>query len=616
MLRPEEHNKILEKEKNRIQKGNVTMKRTFIKQALALSLLCSAGLIAREIRTPLPIPMTATSHYPMMYCSHYKLDSCHGKSKCDSESMRNMHFAISGAGYMRNAEDAYSSCGWTNKVPFSTLLFGKSDFRVIEAFPGGAAAPVVPSNPFVSVSTISPRYEYDERGAVLGACLGTTFCDRWHTGLRARLPIRDIDVHAIASGNDLTGESTLSTLNDLFTVRQEPNTDGGADVTQAYAIRLDFLSSLAQTPAIGSTPANMIVKWPATGITIANVTASAPPTAITPDLAVIGSSTGVMPVASQWADKASTITSIVAANGSGVGNGIRGRFDNIAYGAALALDPIAQSKLFVVPTKQVGAGLQITGPALQALGFIQSAVNALDVNSVQDFFTEQGLNFWDGHTQGIGDLDLDLYLGRAFGCNNQLFAELQAGIRAPTGKKLCDCRYVLKQSTGNNGHLEARVSTMLGWDACRTVKIRLDGSYNYVAKKTERIAAPFVGATVKNIGPCINADIKWHYFTADANISFFASKHCGFDVSYQFYGKGCDKICPCVTATTDFAGRENQIIDTAVASRLTKVYSHKARAEFFMSTKCCELFVGGAYTFAGRNAMRDVDCFLGMQVRF
>jgi len=603
------------------------MKRTFIKQALALSLLCSAGLIAREIRTPLPIPMTASSHYPMMYCSHYKLDSCHGKSKCDSESMRNMHFAISGAGYTRNAEDAYSSCGWTNKVPFSTLLFGKSDFRIIEAFPGGAASSVVPNNPFVSVSTISPRYEYDERGAVLGACLGTTFCDRWHTGLRARLPIRDIDVHAIASGNDLTGESTLSTTNDLFIVRTETNTTPAelpsvsADVLEAFAIRLDFLNSLMQTPAIGSTPANPLVKWgvPTSGITgvkIGTVVASAPLGTNSPELAVIGSSTGVIPVGSQWADNASAIAATVAVDGSGVGNGIRGRFIDIDYRAALALNPAAQSRLFVVPTKVDVIDGQITSGARSTLSQIQAAINALDVNSVQDFFTEQGLNFWDGHTQGIGDLDLDLYLGRAFGCNNQLFAELQAGIRAPTGKKLCDCRYVLKQSTGNNGHLEARVSTMLGWDACRTVKIRLDGSYNYVAKKTERIAAPFVGATVKNIGPCINADIKWHYFTADANISFFASQHCGFDVSYQFYGKSRDKICPFITAMTDFSGRENQIIDTHVASSLTKVYSHKARAEFFMSTKCCELFVGGAYTFAGRNAMRDVDCFLGMQVRF
>ncbi len=592
------------------------MKKTFIKQALALSLLCSVGLVAREIRSPLPIPMTATAHYPLMYCCHYKQMSCHGKPKCDTEEIRTMHFELSGAGYTRNAEQAFGDCGWTHKVPFSTLLFGKADFKVAEAFPGATVGQDLPTNPFVAVSTISTRYEYDERGAVLGACLGHTMCDKWHTGVRARLPIRDIDVHQIAGGNDLIGE----TVDDLFTIRQEPHPDGvSPDITQAYAVRLDFLNALAQTPAIGLTPANMIVKWDLTplsnDIQIANINASAPLALNSPSLAAIGSTSGVIPVASQWADLASTATALVAADGSGVGNGLRGRFQPVVYGGGLAVNPTAQSQLYVVPTLDTVSG-QITGGAVTALSQIQAAVDALTVDSVKEFLDEKGLNFWNGHTQGIGDLDLDLFLGRNFGCCENFFAEVQAGLRVPTAKKVCNCLNVLKQSTGNNGHLEARVGTMLGWDACKTVKIRLDGSYNYVAKKTENIAAPFVGATVKNIGPCINADIKWHYFTADANISFFASQHCGFDVSYQFYGKGHDKICPCITATTDFIGRENQNIDTHVASRLTKVYSHKARAEFFMSTKCCELFVGGAYTFAGRNAMRDVDCFLGMQVRF
>ncbi|KKR97159.1 MAG: hypothetical protein UU47_C0002G0031 [candidate division TM6 bacterium GW2011_GWE2_41_16] len=594
-------------------------------KVLGLGLLCCAGsMIAREIRNPLPVPMMGFSHYPIMYerdeqdqkndkpcgcCRDYD-DGC-----CELP----VQVAIIGSVYERTADKAFGCKNGTCKVPLTNLIFGKSDFTIGESFPGGYPNGVLKTgNPFVAISTISPRYEYSERGAIFGACLETRFCNnKAHAGLRARIPVRDCEFKQTPTNeSDLTGE----TLSDVFVVRQEQLTSdlGTNTITNAYAARLDFL---AQLNIIAG--GNAFVSWtPNLKLAGQTVTSPNPPDVLTdiPGIAVLGSTSGAVPFSNNnWANEVSAIdpTAVVAASGTGVGNGIRGYFlTGTDYSTGLALAPQYQRQLFVVPTVKVSTGASITQDANIILNTITASTEGLGVTSVNPFLEANGINIAYGRKKGLGDLDLDLVAGRLWGCNDCIFSEVLAGLRLPTGGKLCDCRRPLELPLGNGGHPELRLGATLGWDMCDTFKATVDGTYSFVLSATEKIPAPFIGATIKNIGPCVPARINWNHFELNAILSAFASRHCGLDVGYQFYWKGCDKICMCWPSATDLAGNTNQRLDPRVAQRLTNVISHKVRTEFFMSTSCCELFGGFLYAFAGKNAFRDTDAFVGIRVNF
>ena len=589
-----------------------------LKGLAIVSLLSSAGVMAREIRSPLPIPLTGYTHYPR-FAEDYDKREEKGTGACCCPSSFN--FAVFGAGYARSADKAFSCKQGTCKVPLSTLIFGKSSFRVGEAFPAGTViGDLAANNPFVQVSTITPVYDYNERGAVFGASMGTSWCDqKYHAGLRARIPVRDTEMKEVPSSSDLVGE----TAKDLFVVRQEHNTDEDPafTVTNAYAVRLDFLAQLKEMYN-----GNQMVLWarpaplPVQPTIVSEEVGLPHTTSNQPIVALIGSTAGTFPD-QLFARKHNYITANLAADGSGVGNGVRGQFQQISYLEQLGGDILSQSKLFVVPTiaDATSGGStqnQITHGASQILAAVTAAVNALENVSVTNFFDDNGINMWDGRNKGLGDLDVDLYANGRWGCERRFLGELQLGLRLPTANKLCDCKQVIKQPLGNNGHVEGRLGAQLGWDATDMFKFTVAGTFNHVFSTKERIPAPFVGATIKNIGPCIDADISWNYGTFDAFASVFANHCCGFDVGYQLYVKGTDKLCPCVSAATDFAGNANQLINSCVATRLTNVVSHKVRTEFFLGHSFCEVFGGFIYTFAGKNAMRDSDCYLGMRINF
>jgi hypothetical protein len=176
---------------------------------------------------------------------------------------------------------------------------------------------------------------------------------------------------------------------------------------------------------------------------------------------------------------------------------------------------------------------------------------------------------------------------------------------------------VLKQPLGNDDHTELRLGGIIGWDALDCMKLMVDGRYAWVLEGCERVAAPLQGAQIKNIGPCIRANVQWDYFVGHVNATFLASDCCGFDLGYEIYHKRCDEICPCTRMVTDLAGNENQPVDASVLSRNTDRTSHKVRLGFYAQvTEYCELQAGWSNAFAGKNIIRDTDWYLSMAINF
>lgn len=558
---------------------------------VSLFCLIAVSVQAREIRTPLPL-YYAPYHYPTVCC----------------DTGRSWNIDLLGGAYYRSAQD------------LGALIFGADNFTLAQAFPQSSTGGAL-SNPFVTISTLSPRFEYTEHGAMFGA----NFCkylgdDRWHFGVRARIPVRDITVEEVCGGNNLTGE----TLADVFQTRTETiDVDGIVSSNTVFSARLDFLSALPGTPeslVIYSDPDASghlsIAHIDSTG----NIPTGGPVANNMPPVAVIARTDSSLPTGQPWGNVNTSITGVVAADGSGLADNQRGRFASDNNYAPLAVDISHQSKLFIVPTINNVALpgdpiAQTNSGANQILNAIQSSIGALD-SSVVSFIQEQKLDFCAGRSKGLGDVDIELFGGYVWGCERRVWTDLLLGARLPTADRLCDCTKILKQPLGNNGHVEVRTGAQIGYDALSWLKFNITGRYSWVLKRSETIAAPFTGATIKNIGPCVKADISWNYFIGDFDITLSASDCCGCDIGYEFYYKSCDKISLCARTATDFALRPEQPLDARVAARCTKVLAHKIRAEFFMATGVCELFSGFEQVVAGSNTLRDTDWYAGLRVRF
>lgn len=608
--------------------------------------------VAREFRGPLPLmyDLWNPMRYPIEY--HYELD------KDNDKWCNNWHFDVAGVGYHRSAADAFqccstgstitsnscnsccgSSCSTSccgdcanntrNKVPWSTLIFGKSSFRLEEAFPGADVGTSITDNPFVALSTLNPRFEYSEAGAIFMVQLGTTFtvCDAdYRTGLRARLPIRDFLVYDPCGAGNMIGE----TLDDVWQVRQETiGTDPNQKTNVVFAGRLDFLSTLKRIWTFNPNASAQPLVTYGDGTNVASHYTTMAENRVDepidvnvgqPIIQVIGRPDGTVPRNLQWGYYTAVGEPSIAGDGSGIAADTRGVFSATTDYTTLSGDTAAQAKLFVVPT--VAAATQGTGVinevvtgAKQIQAAIEGAIQSMD-DSIAEFYQDIGLSFCNGHNQGIGDLDLELYVGRNWGCENNWWTDLTFGVRCPTAKAICNCLDPVLLPLGNNKHTEIRIGAAGGWNTCDWVKLMLHGSYSWALKHHEKVAAPFEGATVKNLGPCVDADVKWGYFVGDFDISFFTNDCCGFDLGYELYYKRCDDICLCATTATDWANRTEQPLDSAVLARNTKQMGHKAKVGIFSIIGDCEIGGGWSTIFAGYNMPRETDWYLRMGVSF
>lgn len=247
------------------------------------------------------------------------------------------------------------------------------------------------------------------------------------------------------------------------------------------------------------------------------------------------------------------------------------------------------------------------------------------------FFERNGISFDGRRRTGLGDIDLDLFYEHTFGCD--LVGELFVGVRFPTG---C-CSHIMNGSPyeptlGNGGHWEVKLGGLLAYQAFRLMNIKLDAYYSFVLENTEHVPAAFKGATIKNIGPRVDADNDWGYFVGRLDFNFFHPKDSCIrsTVGYEFYYKTQDHtrfknakatsfLGKLIDSTTGLpiAGSDQYDLDNALARKNTESISHKLRGETSAQVlKYFEVYAGGTWTFAGQNVMKDFDAHAGFNVRF
>jgi hypothetical protein len=505
--------------------------------AVLLGVASSGMLVATtsEFRSPLTRLIRGVLHSPLQDVE----DAWWLDTMPDCKEPSCWHIDTWGAGYYRAADQAFfSPCNGTTtkRTSLSTLFFGAESFTGQQFFVNGAISPsqLNSATPFLGFAAISPRFTYTERGIIVGVHAMRTFGnnDCWHAGIRAGLPVKEVEV-------ELTNVGAMEeTLQDVYDVRTLCVGTEATDIQIVYAFRLDFLTALSQCRIDSSgnetttsmvqydngtgSPTNTDAAMQITGYTSSGSTASTPvdgsvslpPVYVTRVAAGGGGSgnclytnapTGQFP-AFPYCQPSSAVSGALNADGSGgaVGQSMFFAFGQ-NYAAGLGIDPSAQSALFVVPRCDVGAsgypevntqaGLIGQNVVQQAIGFATGFETAID------FFQTQGIDFTEGsRVVGMGDLDVELYVG--YGHPSEWFLDGILGIRFPTGTRAQTAQLIYYQPTGNYKHYEIKLMLEGGWQPHECFAFRLDAAYNHAFKAGECRAAPFKQLTSACNTPC------------------------------------------------------------------------------------------------------------------
>jgi hypothetical protein len=546
--------------------------------------------------------------------------------------------------YGRESHKAFLSHG-TNTHPLSALFFNKSNFLLTDAFPNSEAEIGTEQySPFLGITRLNPVVTYSEKGISLGARFAyPVYKNKGRIGLRAQVPFRKIEIE-----REDFGDKDTNQLDDLLTgeVVTRGRTAGGTQAKDVFAraVRMDFVQSIPFTDE-GKTLLDFDTS---TGeAQLVGVDAGWVGTQTNRRTAIIQSPEGTVPrkparLLGVHENPIATSTTPTPDDlpANGVVTDVTKQYKFVAAGgtnyssldihegtgAAKALAKSKASQLWLTSVHADGSG----GPSFSTgSNNFWTAFDLLLKNYNENAFEwldDRGFEFASETRSGIGDIDLDLFYEHQF-CDH-IIAEIMLGVRFPTGGSSDYCRNPYRPHLGNGSHWEIKGGLLFVWQPLTWLNIRLDGKYAFVLEGSEKRMAAFKGASVKNIGPCTDADVDWEYFDGHLDFNLFHPKTDAIStiIGYEFYYKTTDNIDYKSKSIEHWLGKKFESgsfkeklydLDSSVAESNTQAIAHRIRLETsFRITRYFEIFCGAIYTFAGRNIPRECDGHGGFVVTF
>ena len=514
-------------------------------------------------------------------------------------------YTVWAAGYQRSSDDSYNGDGC--KTPLSSIFFGKSDFKAQEAFPSSRSK----LNPLLGLSCLSPRVKYKEDGGYVGIDLQRYYNDSWRIGFRATLPARKIRMTRYQNGQNGNSELGGMTVKDF--VAEDTETIDGATV-KSYAYRLDFLSQLPYTCEQNCPGSTICIvnyhdeDFPNDPISISNQDITNQQS--TP-VSTIKNSSGCIPP-QPWAITQQEAQELPLINANGSTNSDRARFTINNDYTPLNQSPEEQSTLFIVPSVAGDTTTQEARIIKQQVNELLACIN----QEAEDAFKECDISFNDQYFSGAGDLCTEFYTGYFY--SPCLYLEGFIGARWPTGKRDDDPRLVFRQSLGNNGHYEFKLGGQALWEAHDWITLHADISGFILSRNKECVATAFTGATIKNIGLPVLAEVQWNYLILHTDIFIAPHSWNNFTgvIGYELYYKSRDDIRFCQKAMVDCLGMTAPL-DPCVLAENTQVIGHKIRGE--ASIDPCEwlqIYGGGSTVVGGKNVPNTSAWHLGLSLYF
>jgi len=631
------------------------MNRMSVRVGAVLSVLCAVTLNATtsQFRSPLSLERGPIHVYlDNAHDSWWASGACMQQMDCEPLPCGIMLEPWVGA-YDRRACKSFVNCnpcsnGMTrNTSSLSALFFGATSFTGAQAFPGSTVP--IGNNPALIFSTITPSFTYDEKGVYFGLQgwyeLDDCECPGWHVGGRVSIPFKYIQIN-----NSTTSLSATQLEQVAAEVALNLNTPvGSAQNLYDFAFRLDFLSTLFRpalppfsgTPMVQYNIPNATMTTMIAGTPVANldgsVSSNIPPILLIkrPDGSLpprVPVPTAPSPVA--WAKDASQATGgVLPVDGSGVANGVY-YFggSNLDYFDNLGKNIAAQATLFVVP-RLISADPTATPPVIGDSTFnspttqgIQNAIDAVIKGFSQN---ETGIEllatFSIDLTQqecivGNGDLRFDFL----FGFENDgecwwdyWYVDGVIGFLVPTGKRDKNALNVFYQTLGNNGHWEIKLGIEGALRPVEWFALELDASFNHAFRRTEFRAAPFTGATIRNIGPQVEVGNSWSYGIVRIDANFFhpCNPDLGVTLGYEFWGKTRDHISLDQATAVTLLG-VTAPLDGTILENQTNSSTNKVRGELFYRCNYFEIFAGASQVVSGKWAMKESEIHLGFMLYF
>ncbi|MGE0009839.1 MAG: hypothetical protein AB7F19_04795 [Candidatus Babeliales bacterium] len=592
------------------------MKHNYLIYSLVIATCISTTLTAREFRTPIPL-------------LRYWLHTEPLNPLCEQAQF----YAWAGY-YQRKCDTALNvETTDTHKSPLSALLFNRADFPVNDIFATQTTSPI---NILFS-TLLSPRYTYTDRGVVLGLVSSHAVRCNVVVGGRVTIPFRNFNMR-LTQGPIVNNQIDPAILD--ANVREQVEFLGtNSTPVETFAYRLQFLHQLPESwspPGLmvrlvdyvdtgfkGNPPANPVT-YP---ITIANVDVTNnfntlnqirqnPVTVFKPPLG-----TAPTPPFAQPIDQAQSFDGLPG-SGSPVPIGGRARFlITTPYGELGANTPEQEEireQLWIEPTFiSTPTVTKLVDPAC----IIKKRVDLLigsPATQINAFFERAGINFNSRSHGGLGDIDAQFFT--QYWWNQCSFVEGNVALRLPTAGAQVAPGLIALQSLGNNGHPEIMIGTRTYWHDYDWLLLQADALFSVVLKRAENVALPLQGATIKNIGSGVPANVNWHYFLGHAEASIARPITCKdyalMRFGYELYIKSRDSIslqsnaCTCIPTGTNLLNANNLRINTDVTTH--KLYGEIClRHEFDCITAGIFASVGGVV--GGKNTPQDTDWYIGLE---
>lgn len=511
-----------------------------------------------------------------------------------------------------NTDDKVTT--FASEEGMTALWFGKSSFRGEEIFAGGQQ--IVPNNPWMSFATMSPRFLYSETAVLNGVIYTQRFDDsKWVLELRAIVPYRSVAVERkICAGYKESFEDVMLEEMQVTSVNGAGNPTA-ADVSYAY--RLDFLTSLQNNTQSVNNPM-VVFGTPTTDTNIATIDVTLP---ANPSAYVVKQCGGTLPI-SPYAKQEGTATPL-AVDGSGTGYKTYSFSSAPAdYADNLGQSRAEQSTLWVVP---VATGPVGSSPLAPGADVIPSAVNSVllaleaqNRGSAEAFFASQGIDFCTTNATGVGDTDLEC--NAIYNISDDAFIRIETGATVVTDKLRTEwLGSMLYQSVSTaKRHFALTVGFEGAWRPCSWFAFRVNDRFTHWLNQVENRCAPFVGATVINIGaPTFDVIVgfDWNILHVDGTFFNPLNENMGVTLGYEFFAKTRERIKTNQTTAVDLLGA-TQPLDVSLLTKHTNTMTHRFRAEIFSRWDYVEIYGGFDEIFAGRHALKETTCHLGLKMEF